>query len=395
MPKPAFFSIGILLGFIAFIQIRRTKQEVLKKKLIEENSLREKTEVIDNYDEALRVDAIEIELGYSLINLADSKDYGNLSLRIDLIRKQIISETGFIVPPIRIRDNIQLEDNHYCIKVKGVDVAENEILMDSCLILNPSGEKFEINGVDTIEPVFELPARWIKNSEKDLAEIKGYNVIDPASLLVTHLTEIIKEYAYDLLGLQDVKKLLDKLTEINPVVVNEVMPNLINLSDLTQILKNLLKERIPIKDLSTILETISVKAKITKNIELLTEYVRQGLSRSLTKMFENPPGIISVIVIDPEIEQKIINSIQQTEIGIKCILDPDYVKDLIAKMEEESKRVSLLGYFPILICLAPVRAQLKQLVERVKPKIVVLSYDEIIQDIKIEPIGMIRFREFE
>ncbi len=394
MPKAAFFGIGGLLLGLSYLQFRRIKKDIVKKRQQDEEIERLEAQSPDDYKDVLKVESIEIELGYELVNIVESGEHGNLSFRIDLIRKQIISETGFIVPPIRIRDNIQLADNHYMIKIKGLDVAENELFINDLLILNPENTGFEIDGKDTIEPVFDLPARWINARDKQVADMKGYTVIDPVSLLVTHLTEIIKEYAGDLIGLQDVQDLLDRLSETNSVVVKEVIPNLISLSDLTLILKNLLKERIPIRNLAAILETISSRARTTKNVELLTEYVRQGLSRSITKMYENPPGSLSVIVIDPEIEQKVIDSLQQTEHGIRCVLDPEYVKNLMNKIEEEAKRISMQGFIPIIICLAPVRSQLKQISERIKPKVVVLSYDEIIQDVKIEPVGMIRFREF-
>jgi flagellar biosynthesis protein FlhA len=394
LPKPAFFIIGIGLVTVAYTQYRRIKRDSARKKEVDDEIAVNEMAAADDYEEILKIDDIEIELGYELVSIVESGEQGNLSLRIDLIRKQIISETGFIVPPIRIRDNMQLPDNHYVIKIKGVDIVENDLFINDFLILNPENTGFEIDGKDTIEPVFNLPARWINAKSKQLADIKGYTVIDPVSLLVTHLTEIIKEYASDLLGLQDVQKLLDRLSNTNPVVVKEVIPNLISLSDLTLILKNLLKERIPIKNLATILETISSRAKMTKNIELLTEYVRQGLARSITKMYENPPGVLSVIVIDPEIEQRIMDSLQQTEHGIRCILDPEYVKNLMSKIEEESKKISIQGFVPVILCLASVRSQLKQISEPIKPKVIVLSYDEIIHDIRIEPIGMIRLREF-
>ena len=394
MPKVAFFAIGLVLVGIAFLQFRRIKKDMATKKLETEELAKLEALPADDYEEVLKVDSIEIELGYELVSIVESGDHGNLSFRIDLIRKQIISETGFIVPPIRIRDNIQLQDNHYVVKIKGVEITENELFINDFLILNPDNTGFEIEGKDTIEPVFNLPARWISAKNRQLADIKGYTVIDPVSLLVTHLTEIIKEYASDLFGLQDVQKLLDRLSETNPVVVKEVIPNLISLSDLALVLKNLLNERIPIKNLATILETISSKARVTKNVEVLTEYVRQGLARSITKMYENPPGSLSVIVVDPEVEQKVIDSLQQTENGIRSVLDPEYVKNLMTKIEEEAKRISIQGFVPIILCLTPVRSQFKQIAERIKPKVVVLSYDEIINDIKIEPVGMLRFREF-
>jgi flagellar biosynthesis protein FlhA len=393
MPKIPFFVIGGMLGVLSLFQSRRLRKEADQKKQFQrEMEMKSIEDSKDEFDQDLYLDLIEVELGYGLISIAGSDDHENLSVRINLIKKQIVSETGFIVPPIRIRDNIRLEENRYRIKIKGTEVAENELHINKFMVLDPSGEGFDIKGEDTVEPVFGLPARWIDADRKGEAEEKGLTVIDPVSLLVTHLTEVIKEYANEILGVQDVQKLLDKLSKYNPVVVNEVIPKVIALSELHLILRNLLKERIPIKDLTTILETISTKAKLTKNIDLLTEFARQGLARSITKMYENPPGVLSAIVVDPEVEQKIMDSIQQGEQGVKCVMDPEYIKELTNKIKLESKRVSLQGLTPIIISLAPVRLQLRQISERIKPGVVVLSYDEIIQGIKIEPVGMISFK---
>ncbi|MBN2072692.1 MAG: flagellar biosynthesis protein FlhA [Actinobacteria bacterium] len=393
MPKSPFLIIGALLGTVAFFQSRKLKREAEQKIRLEEEKERQSIEgSIDEVDQALYVDLIEVELGYGLVGIVGKEEHENLSIRIDLVKKQIASETGFLVPSIRIRDNIQLGENRYRIKIKGTGVAENELYVNKFMILDPGGGGFSVKGEDTTEPVFGLPARWIDTERKNEAEEKGYTVIDPVSLLVTHLTETIKEHACEILGIQDVQKLLDRLSKHNPVVVSEVIPKVITLSELHLILRNLLRERIPIKDLTTILETISIKAKVTRNIDLLTEFTRQGLARSITKMYENPPGVLSTIVVDPEIEQKIMDSIQGSDNGIKCVMDPEYIKELMEKIKEEAKRVSMQGLTPVIISLAPVRLQLRQISERIKPAVVVLSYDEIIQGIKIEPVGMIGFK---
>lgn len=391
MPMIAFFIIGAIIGGVAFYQARRLKQQKEKKKMEMEMERKKELEApIDEIDQALYLDAVEIELGYQLVNLVESMEYGNLANRIDLIKKQITIETGFIVPPIRIRDNMQLADNHYVIKIKGIKVTENELYPEKLMILNPDDGGFDIEGIDTKEPVFDLQARWIDQDKKIDAEEKQYTIIDPITLLVTHLTEIIKEYASEIFGLQDVQKLLDMLSKHNKVTVKEVIPKKLELSELHLILKNLLKERIPIKDLTTILETISSNLKMTQNIDLLTEYVRQSLSRSITQMYENPPGVLSVIVLDPEIEQRIANSLQQNEKRTKVVLDPETVTKLIEKIETEAKNASMKSFVPIIICLAPIRPHLRQITERIKSNIVVLSYEEVTYDVKIEPIGMIK-----
>ena len=391
MPVAAFFVIGAMIGGVAFYQARRLNALQEKKEIEMEIERKKELEPpVDEIDQALYLDAVEIELGYQLVNLVESMEYGNLSNRIDLIKKQITVETGFIVPPIRIRDNMQLVDNHYVIKIKGIKVTENELYPEKLMILNPDDEGFDIEGIDTEEPVFDLKARWIDQDKKIEAEEKHYTVIDPITLLVTHLTEIIKEYASEIFGLQDVQRLLDILSKHNKVIIKEVIPKKIELSELHLILKNLLKERLPIKDLTTILETISSNLKMTQNIDLLTEYVRQSLSRSITQMYDNPPGVLSVIVIDPEIEQRILNSLQQNEKRTRAVLDPETITALIEKIKAEAKNASVKGFVPIIICLAPIRPHLRQITERIKSNIVVLSYEEVTNDVKIEPIGMIK-----
>ena len=393
MPKIPFFIIGAALAATAILQSRKRKREAAaEERTAQEIEVRELEESDNDVDQALYIDLIELELGYGLVSIAGQGDNDNLSARIELIKKQIVTETGFIVPPIRIRDNIQLEENYYAFKIKGVEVARNELFLNKYLILNPGSDDFNIDGINTIEPVFGLPARWVDHDMKNEAEEKGFTVIDPVSLLVTHLNETIMEYSDEVFGIHDVQRLLDKLSKHNPVVVKEVIPGVLTLSELHMILKNLLNERIPIKDMTTILETVSSKARTTKSIDLLTEFVRQSLARSITKMYENPPGAISAIVIDPGIEQKIMDSMQKTDQGTRFIIDPEYVKNIMDKIEEEARRVSAQGHTPLVLSLAPVRAQLKQISERIKPRVVVLSYDEIIQDIKIEPIGMINLK---
>lgn len=387
MPKISFFSLGIIIGFVAYIQTRKLKRQ---KEQVEEIEMKAIEGEYDEIEQALYMDLIEIELGYSLIGMTESKEFGGLIKRIDMIKKQITQETGFIVPPIRIRDNIMLDDYAYKIKIKGVDVSGGKLYSDKIMILNPAGNGFEIEGIDTKEPVFNLDARWIETKNKYLAEEKGYTVIDPITLLITHISEIIKEYAYEILGIADVQNLLDKLSKYNPVVVKEVIPKKLELSELHIILKNLLRERIPIKDLATILETLMTKSKFTKNTDILTEYVRQGLSRSITNIYQNPPGVISAIVLDPDIEQIILNSLKQDENSVRSILNPEMVSRIIEKIKQVTTAVSSKGMLPLILCLSPVRPHIRQMAERVKSNIVVLSYEEITEDVKIEPVGIIR-----
>ena len=394
MPKIAFFGLAAVIGFTAFIQARKLKRQKEQEiRQAQEIEIKEIEAQYDEIEQALYLDMLEIELGYSLVSLADSKEFGDLVARIDLIKKQITQETGFIVPAIRVRDNIQLSDNAYKIKIKGIEVAEGYLYTDRIMILNPDGDGFDIEGFDTKEPVFNLEARWIQTKDKNLAEEKNYTVIDPITLLVTHVSEIIKDYAYEILGIADVQNLLDKLTKHNAVVVKEVIPKKLELSELHVILKNLLRERIPIKDLATILEALLIRSKTTKNTDILTEYVRQSLARSITNIYQNPPGVISAIVVDPDIEQVILNSLKQDEHNVRSVLNPELVNQIIEKIGQATSAVSAKGFTPIILCLSPIRPHMRQMAERVKSNIVVLSYEEITEDVKIEPVGIVRLNK--
>ena len=394
MPKIAFFSLAAVIGFTAFMQARKLKRQKEQEiRQAQEIEIKEIEAQYDEIEQALYLDMLEIELGYSLVSLADSKEFGDLVARIDLIKKQITQETGFIVPAIRVRDNIQLSDNAYKIKIKGIEVAEGYLYTDRIMILNPDGDGFDIEGFDTKEPVFNLEARWIQTKDKNLAEEKNYTVIDPITLLVTHVSEIIKDYAYEILGIADVQNLLDKLTKHNAVVVKEVIPKKLELSELHVILKNLLRERIPIKDLATILEALLIRSKTTKNTDILTEYVRQSLARSITNIYQNPPGVISAIVVDPDIEQVILNSLKQDEHNVRSVLNPELVNQIIEKIGQATSAVSAKGFTPIILCLSPIRPHMRQMAERVKSNIVVLSYEEITEDVKIEPVGIVRLNK--
>lgn len=343
----------------------------------------------ENVIPLLNVDPIELEFGYGIIPLADTSQGGDLFDRLVMIRRQCALELGIIVPMFRLRDNIQLEPNHYIIKIKGVEIARGEIMFDHYLAMNPGMADEEIEGIDTIEPAFGLPAKWISEEEREKAEIFGYTVVDPPSIIATHLTEIVKRYAYELLGRQDVKKLIDNVKENHPALIEELVPAQMSIGEIQKVLYNLLKEGVSIRDMVTILETLADYCNITRDTDMLTEYVRQGLGRAITQQFiPNQPA--KVITIDQELEQKIMESIQQTDRGSYIAMEPDLVQSILNNLSHQIQKLINLGEQPIIITAPIVRLYFKRLTEQLTSDLTVLSYNEVDPSIEIESVGMVR-----
>lgn len=336
----------------------------------------------------LNIDSIELEFGYGIIPLADKAQGGDLFDRLVMIRRQCALEMGIIVPMIRLRDNIQLQPNEYIIKIKGVKVAEGSVIFDHYLAMNPGNAKGEIEGIDTFEPSFGLPAKWIDGREREKAEIYGYTVVDPPSIISTHLTEIIKRNAHELLGRQDVKMLVENLKQTQPALVDEVTPALLSLGEIQKVLSDLLREYVSIRNLTTIMEALADYALVTKDTDMLTEYVRQSMFRSITNQFI-PNGTAKVVTVDPALEKVIMDSLQTTETGTYMALDPSSSKKLANKITSEIEKLVSTGESPIIITAPVVRFYLKRFVEQINNEIVVLSYNEIDPTAKIQSIGMV------
>ena len=337
----------------------------------------------------LQVDPIELEFGYSIIPLADVEQGGDLLDRIVMIRRQCALEMGIIVPVVRLRDNIQLNPGEYVVKIKGVEVARGEIMPDHYLAMNPGGEVEGIDGIDTVEPTFGLPAKWIGEQHRDRAEMLGYTVVDPVSVIATHLTEIIKKYSYELLGRQDVKTLVDQVAQTAPALVEEVTPKLLTLGEIQKVLVNLLRENVPIRDMVTILETLGDYGSLTRDPDMLTEYVRQSLKRTITNRFIQN-GKISVITLEAALEDSIMKGIQHTQHGSYLSLDPDLARRILESCSQEALRVSSKGYEPIVLTSPVIRIHFKRFMEQAVPDLVVLSYNEIEPSVQIQAVGMVR-----
>ena len=388
LPTFPFLVLAVGSGLLGYLL--HTTSRLSEAKKIEEMETKEVEEIKkpENVYSLLNVDTLELELGYGLIPLVDNSQGGDLLDRVVLIRKQIALELGLVVPPIRIRDNMQLAPNKYVIKLKGVPLVEGELMLDYFLAMNP-GDAPIIEGIETREPAFGLPALWISEEKRDEAEISGYTVVDPPTVLVTHLTEFIKDHAGEIMTRQDLQALIDHVKKDYPAVVEELIPQVLTLSEIHKVVVNLLKERVPIRDMNTILETLCDYASVTKDIDLLTEYVRQGLSRQIANIYTDDTNKISVITISPTVEQVIRDSIRETEQGNYLALEPTQAQKIIKAVSDNLEQVSVMGLEVVILTPPVVRLYLRRLLERSFPRIPVLSYNEIPSNVEIEAVGMV------
>ena len=343
----------------------------------------------ENVTSLLQVDPIELEFGYGIIPLADVNQGGDLLDRVVMIRRQIALELGTVVPIIRLRDNIQLNPNQYIIKIKGIQVSEGEILFDHYMAMNPGYVEEEITGIPTFEPSFHLPAIWITEGQRERAESMGYTVVDPPSIIATHLTEIIRSHISELLTRQDVQNLINNLKEANPALVDELVPKLLGLGDIQKVLQNLLKEGVSIRDLLSIFETLADYAPSTRDTDILTEYVRQGLKRAISSRFFPANETTSVVTLDPKLEQAIMGAVKQTEQGAYLNLDPDKTKAIMKSVEQETKKLEDMGRAPIVITSPIVRIYFKRLTEDYYKDLIVVSYNEIESNVELQSVGMV------
>ncbi len=337
----------------------------------------------------LQVDPIEFEFGYGLIPLADANQGGDLLDRVVMIRRQLAIELGLIVPVIRIRDNIQLQPNEYSIKIKGNEVTRGELLLDHFMAMSPGVDDESIIGIETIEPAFGMPALWISEDMKEQAELSGYTVVDPPSVVSTHLTEVIKRHAHELLGRQETKQLIDHLKEAYPTLVEDVTPSPLTLGEVQKVLANLLKEKVSIRNLPTIFETLADYGQMTKDTDLITEYVRQGLSRQITKQYANASEPLYVVTMSGSVEKLVAEGVQQTEHGNFLALDPNDSQNIIDAALYEVERMSEMGQMPVLLCSPAVRMYVRHLLERYIPHVPVLSYNELEPTIEVQSVGVV------
>jgi flagellar biosynthesis protein FlhA len=378
-----------LLGFGGYMISRSKEQQVPDEEEMEQEIEMDEMKSPESVVNLLSIDPIEFEFGYGLIPLADTNQGGDLLDRVVMIRRQLAIEFGIVIPVVRIRDNIQLQPNEYRLKIKGNELAKGEILLDHYLAMSPGIEDNSIEGIDTIEPSFGLPAKWITEEMKDTAEMYGYTVVDPPSVVSTHITEVIKQHAHELLGRQETKQLIDHLKESYPILVEEVTPSPLGIGDIQKILAKLLREKVSIRNLPIIFETLADFGKMTSDTELLTEYVRQALAKQITAQYTDQDQMLKVVTLSGKIEKTIADGVQQTEHGNYLTLSPDVSQSIIEAIAKEIEILSLQLQTPILLCSPAVRMYVRQLTDRYFPQVPILSYNELEANVEVQSIGVV------
>jgi len=388
LPKASFFFLAAVFGTIAYV-VQQTEEEVSRKQV--ESKKAEETAAAtgpEDVSSLLSVDPLELEIGYNLIPLVDTNQGGDLLNRITLIRRQIAIDLGLVVPPIRIRDNIQLHPSSYVFKIKGSEFAQYEILPDHFLAMVTENVTSKISGIEVEEPAFGLPAIWIQSSLRDRAEMAGYTVVDPSTVIATHLTEVIRKNAQEILGRQELQQLLDNVNQTYPLILKEVVPDVVNHSALLKILQNLLKEGVSIRHMVNILESMA-DCKNIHDVDSLTEIARQGLARHICKPLIDANGSLKVLSLNPQLEQMLSNALQKIDGSVNLAIDPTSAQKLLERIRAKIEDVMNLGYSPIILCSSALRLSIKRLTERIAPRLTVLSYQEIPTTVKLESVGLI------
>jgi flagellar biosynthesis protein FlhA len=398
---PAMPNVPFLLlatGLVAVgLTVKRKKARAEIEALAESTAAAETEESTpaDKIESYLQVDQMELEIGYGLIPLVDMNQGGDLLERITMLRRQCATEIGIVVPPIRIRDNIQLKANEYVVKIKGIEVGNGELMTGCFLAMDPGGTSRRVKGTPTVEPAFGLPAMWITQSQKESAEIAGYTVVELPAVIATHLTEIIRRHAGDILTRQDVKALIENLRTVNATVVEELVPNVLGIGEIQKVLMNLLSEKISVRDLGTLLESLAGAARASKSEAWLTEQCRQSLSRQICKSHKDDDNCIHVIGLEPRLEQILEGSVQATDRGPRLVIRPDLVGKLVGRLSPLVEKMVAAGRHPVLLCSPGIRYQMRKLLEGSFPQLSILSYSEITNGVNVKASGTVVVHEHE
>ena len=399
MPKVQLALMAVMLVASGFHLERKVKQSAVRDQMLEATQAVEEAAQqpsdeesyyrdVNNVYSLINVEPIEMEFGYSLIPLIDESSGGKMINRIVIFRRQYAQDMGFVIPSVRLRDSSSLNTNQYVIKIRGEEVSKGEILVDYYLALEPPILSGEVDGIETVEPAYGIPSKWIRPENKEMAEIYGYTVIDPLSVMLTHLSETIKQHAYELLGRQEVMQLLDNVKKHSAELVDELIPSQFTYGNLQKILNNLLKEGVPIKDMETILATIVDSIPVTRDIDVITENIRIALKRTITRMFCDG-GQMKVLTLDADLEKNIISSMAKGEQGVYLALSPDVMQSVIGQMGEHIKKFSDLNQKPVVLTSQVVRLYFYRLIEQFYPNVYVLSFNEIANNIQIQAVGNI------
>lgn len=384
MPKFSFVLVSAMIGWLAWNLYRTADQSRETEEEPAQVPVQEEPE-----DLLIPLDVLGLEVGYGLIPLVDASQGGELLHRIKALRKQMAMEMGFIVPAIHIRDNLQLNANSYSVILKGVEIADGELMPGHHMAINTGDQSFKLKGIETKEPAFGLPAVWIPEKERESVQAKGYVVVDPSTVVTTHLTEIIKLHADELMGRHEVQMLIDNLSRMYPKVVEDLVPKIVPYGILQKVLQRLLRERVSIRDLYTITETLADYVSMTKNVDILTGYVRQALARSITKQYLDSNGSLTVMMISPDIEDTIGKAVQHTEQESYVNPDPIMIRKLVNKVQKLINSFTAKGLQPIILCSPAVRIHLRNIMEKFFPSVVVLSHNEVTRETSIKSLGMV------
>ncbi|MDD4334563.1 MAG: flagellar biosynthesis protein FlhA [Desulfotomaculaceae bacterium] len=390
MPGFLFMALAGCMGYYSYYMVQQEKKgKIMDKERAAALQAQEQKREPENVTKYFQVETLEIEIGYNLIPLTDEKQGGDLLQRLAAVRRQCAGEMGIYVRPIRIRDNLQLNPNAYSLKLRGAEIASGELMPGYYLAMDPLGQDLQVKGIATTEPTFGLPAWWVSPDDREQVELAGFTVVDCSTVLVTHVTEVIKRYAHELLGRQEVKELIDVVKERNSVVVEELLPDLLTLGEVQKILQNLLRERVPIHDLASILEALADGARVSKDADYLTEYTRQSLARTICHQYIGADSKISVLTLHPRLEQTIVDSIEQTMLGSYPVLEPGQARRILDKLKESMEKLTIKGLPPVVLCSSRARLPFRRLSERFLPNVAVLSLNEIVSNIEVEAIGTV------
>jgi flagellar biosynthesis protein FlhA len=382
------FPVALLLGFVAWQvqKVKIRKDQDAERAAVERSQSEIKPERVEGL---LKVDPMELEVGYGLIPLVDPAQGGELLERVTMIRRQVAMDLGLVVPPIRIRDNMQLEPGEYCVKLRGTEIARGTAMADRLLAMDSGVATGKVEGIETKEPAFGLAAVWITKAQKDRASAMGYTVVDAESVVATHLTEIIRKHAAEILTREQVTKLIENLKETSAHLVEELYPKLLSTGEIQKVLQNLLRERVSIRSLEVILEALGDCALRTKDSEILTEYARNALGRAICRALAEANGKLYVVSVDPKLEDAVDRAIQRTETGSYLTLPPADIRRVVEAVGREVQRLAAAGHVGVVLCSPQVRAHLKRMTEADMPSLAVISYNELVADVQIESLGMI------
>jgi flagellar biosynthesis protein FlhA len=390
LPTIPFWILSVTTGGIAYLvfQTERAKQEEKQEMALQEQ-MKAQEKPPETFKPLPPVDVLALEVGYGLIPLVDVEQDGELLERIKSIRRQIAQEVGIVVPSIHIQDNMKLKPGAYSILLKGIEVARGDLMINHLLAMNPGNTDAKISGIATREPTYGLEAYWIKPAAREDANAKGYTVVDLATIMTTHLSDVIRRHAHELVGRQEVQKMLDTLKVSHPKVVEELIPNLMSLGSVVKVIQNLLREQVPVRDLLTIMEALADWAPSIKKVDVLIEYVRQALARTITNLYQDDNGMLHVLTLNQQVEKKLSESLQKTDQGVFLAVDPVFAKSIMDDLGVRMEDYHSLGVQPLLVCSAQIRSHFKKLADRFVPGLIVLSYDEIVSSAKIKIVGTV------